>query len=123
MTVQDQTAQATTQGATDVVELTDAAATSVRDLLAEEGRDDLMLRIRVSPGGCQGFSYQLYFDENAIDGDHVHRFDGFQVVVDHASVDKLQGATIDFVKDGLNSKFTIQNPNEGGRCACGDSFC
>ncbi len=62
MTVQDET---TTQG----IKLTDVAAVKVSSLLAQEGRDDLRLRIAVQPGGCSGLRYQLYFDEREIDGD------------------------------------------------------
>ena len=64
MTVQGET---TTQG----INLTDAAAAKVSGLLAQEGRDDLRLRIAVQPGGCSGLRYQLYFDERQIDGDVV----------------------------------------------------
>lgn len=122
MTVQDQSGQAETTTATGVV-LTDVAVAKVKSLLADEGRDDLRLRVQVQPGGCQGMKYELWFDDRSIDGDVVHAFDGVEVVVDRASVDKLQGARIDFTDTIGKVGFTIDNPNEGGRCACGDSFC
>jgi iron-sulfur cluster assembly accessory protein len=117
MTVSGETAQ-TSQG----VLLTDAAATKVRNLLEQEGRDDLQLRIAVQPGGCSGLRYQLFFDERALDGDVVHDFAGVPVVVDRMSVPYLGGATIDFVDTIEKQGFTIDNPNAGGSCACGDSF-
>jgi Fe-S cluster assembly iron-binding protein IscA len=86
--------------------LTDGAAAKVSSLLAQEGRDDLRLRIAVQPGGCSGLKYQLYFDERDIDGDIVSEF----------------GATIDFVDTIEKQGFTIDNPNATGSCACGDSF-
>ncbi len=91
-------------------------------LLAQEGRDDLRLRIAVQPGGCSGLRYQLYFDEREIDGDIVTEFGGVQVVTDKMSAPYLMGATIDFVDTIEKQGFTIDNPNATGSCACGDSF-
>ncbi len=104
------------------VVLSDAAAVKVKSLLEQEGRDDLQLRIAVQPGGCSGLRYQLFFDERSLDGDTVHDFDGVGVVVDRMSVPYLSGATIDFVDTIEKQGFTIDNPNAGGSCACGDSF-
>ena len=116
MTVQDQTA---TQG----IVLTDEAASKVKALLEQEGRDDLQLRVAVQPGGCSGLRYQLFFDERELDGDVVTAFDGgVEVVVDRMSAPYLAGASIDFA-DRIDAQgFTIDNPNAQGSCACGDSF-
>jgi iron-sulfur cluster assembly accessory protein len=116
MTVQD---EATIKG----IVLTDAAAVKVAGLLQQEGRDDLRLRIAVQPGGCSGLKYQLYFDERAFDGDIVHEFGSVGVVTDKMSGPYLMGATIDFVDTIEKQGFTIDNPNAGGGCACGNSFC
>ena len=109
--------------ATSVV-LTDTAADKVKALLAQEGRDDLALRVAVQPGGCSGLRYQLFFDERSLDGDAVQEYAGgaVKVVVDRMSVPSLAGATIDFVDTNEKQGFTIDNPNAGGSCACGDSF-
>ena len=104
------------------VVLTDVAATKVKSLLEQEGRDDLSLRISVQPGGCSGLRYQLFFDERTLDGDIVTDFDGVGVVVDRMSVPYLNGAMIDFVDTIEKQGFTIDNPNATGSCACGDSF-
>ena len=104
------------------VVLTDVAATKVKSLLEQEGRDDLQLRISVQPGGCSGLRYQLFFDERSLDGDVVTDFDGVAVVVDRMSVPYLNGAQIDFVDSIEKQGFTIDNPNATGSCACGDSF-
>ena len=118
MTVQDQPGQATTTEAkTHGVVLTDVAATKVKNLLDQEGRDDLRLRVAVQPGGCSGLVYQLYFDERTLDGDAVRGFDGVEVVVDRMSVPYLDGATIDFADTIEKQGFTIDNPNAGGSCA------
>ncbi|MBO3664739.1 iron-sulfur cluster insertion protein ErpA [Microbacterium stercoris] len=104
------------------VSLTDAAATKVKNLLEQEGRDDLRLRVAVQPGGCSGLIYQLYFDERFLEEDVTVDFDGVEVIVDNMSVPYLDGATIDF-KDTISEQgFTIDNPNASGSCACGDSF-
>ena len=115
MTVQDEVTQ---QG----IVLTDAAASKVGTLLAQEGRDDLRLRVSVQPGGCSGLRYQLYFDERSFDGDIVKEFGGVGVVTDKMSGPYLTGATIDFVDTIEKQGFTIDNPNATGSCACGDSF-
>ncbi|MGH3681590.1 MAG: iron-sulfur cluster insertion protein ErpA [Natronosporangium sp.] len=110
-----------TQASRTVV-LTDLAATKVKALLEQEGRDDLRLRIAVQPGGCSGLRYQLFFDERSLDGDVVEGYDGVEVVVDRMSAPYLSGATIDFA-DRIDAQgFTIDNPNAQGSCACGDSF-
>ncbi len=102
--------------------LTGAAADKVKSLLAQEGRDDLRLRLAVQPGGCSGLIYQLYFDERLLDGDATVDFDGVEVVVDRMSVPYLDGATVDFEDTISKQGFTIDNPNAQGSCACGDSF-
>ena len=106
----------------DGILLSDAAAAKVQGLLEQEGRDDLALRVAVQPGGCSGLRYQLFFDERDLDGDEIKDYEGIQVVVDRMSSPYLNGATIDFV-DRIDAQgFTIDNPNAGGSCACGDSF-
>jgi iron-sulfur cluster assembly accessory protein len=103
--------------------LTDAAAGKVRELLDQEGRDDLKLRVAVQPGGCSGLQYQLFFDERSLDGDLVLDQNGVPVVVDRMSAPYLGGATIDFTDTIEQQGFTIDNPNATGGCACGNSFC
>ena len=115
MTTQDQTV-------TDGVLLTETAAAKVKALLDQEGRDDLALRVAVQPGGCSGLRYQLFFDERSLDGDVVKDFGGVNVVTDRMSAPYLSGASIDFVDTIEKQGFTIDNPNAGGSCACGDSF-
>ncbi|MGN6955452.1 HesB/IscA family protein, partial [Neisseria sp. P0015.S004] len=107
---------------TDGINLSATAASKVRSLLEQEGRDDLQLRIAVQPGGCSGLRYQLFFDERTLDGDVVTDFDGVGVVVDRMSVPYLNGASIDFVDSIEKQGFTIDNPNATGSFACGDSF-
>ena len=115
MTISESTEQQT-------IVLTDTAAAKVKNLLEQEGRTDLALRVAVQPGGCSGLRYQLFFDERNLDGDQVNDFGGVSVVVDKMSVPYLDGAVIDFVDTIEKQGFTIDNPNATGSCACGDSF-
>ncbi len=116
MSVQDETT--TTHGVT----MTEAAAAKAKALLEQEGRDDLALRIAVQPGGCAGLRYQLFFDDRSLDGDLVKDFSGINLAVDRMSAPYVEGASIDFVDTIEKQGFTIDNPNAGGSCACGDSF-
>ena len=100
------------------VTLTEVASDKVKQLLAQEGRDDLRLRIAVQPGGCSGLIYQLYFDERLLEGDATVDFNGVEVVVDKNSIPFLSGATIDFSDTIEKQGFT----NASSSCACGDSF-
>ena len=104
------------------VTITDGAALKVRNLLEQEGRDDLRLRVAVQPGGCSGLIYQLFFDERLMEDDLVVDFSGVEVVVDKMSSPYIEGATVDFEDTIQKQGFTIDNPNASGSCACGDSF-
>lgn len=104
------------------VVLTETAATKVKALIQQEGEEGLRLRVEVSPGGCSGLRYGLFFDTDVREGDTVQDYEGFGVVVDKMSVPYLIGASIDFA-DRIDAQgFTIDNPNAQGSCACGDSF-
>jgi iron-sulfur cluster assembly accessory protein len=117
-----QDATSTSEAPTHGVTLTDAAASKAKALLDQEGRDDMHLRIAVQPGGCAGLRYQLFFDERSLDGDALVDFNGMKVAVDRMSAPYVEGAVIDFVDTIEKQGFTIDNPNAGGSCACGDSF-
>ena len=96
------------------------------ELLEAEGATDLALRVAVRPGGCSGFSYEMFFDGDVADDDEKAQFgptDGLvSVIVDQASSQLLQGASLDY-KDGLNQAgFSITNPNATRTCGCGSSF-
>lgn len=109
-----------------MITLTDTAATKVKDLLEAEGATDLALRVAVRPGGCSGFSYEMFFDGDIAADDEKATFGQadkqVEVVVDAASAQLLEGATLDY-KDGLNQAgFAITNPNATRTCGCGSSF-
>ena len=106
-----------------VFNLTDAAADKVRTLLeGEESADPLALRVAVRPGGCSGYSYEMFFDADVAADDLRSEHGGVQVVIDPASFELLKGATLDY-KDGLQGAgFAISNPNAERSCGCGQSF-
>jgi iron-sulfur cluster assembly protein/iron-sulfur cluster insertion protein len=105
-----------------VITLTDSAATKVKDLIEAEGEPNLALRVAVRPGGCSGFSYEMFFDSDVAADDNLVDYSGVRVVVDPSSAELLQGATLDY-KDGLEqSGFSITNPNASRTCGCGQSF-
>ncbi len=105
-----------------MITVTDNAASKVKELLAEEDDASLALRVAVRPGGCSGFSYEMFFDGDRTDDDQTTEVGGVQVVVDATSADLLTGATLDY-KDGLQDPgFKIDNPNAQRSCGCGKSF-
>ena len=108
-----------------MITLTDNAAVKVRQLLEAEGASELALRVAVRPGGCSGFSYEMFFDGDIAADDQQASFgegSSGKGVVDPASAQLLEGATLDY-KDGLDqSGFAITNPNASRTCGCGQSF-
>jgi iron-sulfur cluster assembly accessory protein len=105
-----------------MIQLTENAAGKVKELLAEEGRDDIALRVAVQPGGCSGLRYAMYLDDQLSEKDSSEEQFGVRLVIDKMSAPYLSQATIDFV-DGLEATgFTIDNPAAQGGCACGNSF-
>lgn len=105
-----------------IVSLTSAAATKVRELAAQEGSAEVALRLEVQPGGCAGFRYGLFFDDDIVPTDIVDEFDGVRVVCDPMSAPYLKGVVIDWRESLQQSGFVIENPNAQSSCACGDSF-
>ena len=102
--------------------LTESAAGKVKDLLVQEGRDDIALRVAVQPGGCSGLRYAMYLDDQVGEADTTQEQHGVRLVIDRMSVPYLSEATIDFVDTLEASGFTIDNPMAQGTCACGHSF-
>ena len=102
--------------------LTDSAVAKVKALLASEEDDDLGLRVAVRPGGCSGFSYEMFFDSDVEEEDVVIDFDGLRVLVDAQSVKRITGATLDYREGLMEAGFSIDNPNVTRSCGCGNSF-
>ncbi|NNF89026.1 MAG: iron-sulfur cluster insertion protein ErpA [Acidimicrobiia bacterium] len=102
--------------------LTPPAAAKVKALIEQEGDTSLGLRVAVRPGGCSGFSYEMFFDGDVGEADQIAEFDGVKVIVDSDSAPHLEGAEVDY-RDGLQGAgFAINNPNVSRTCGCGSSF-
>jgi iron-sulfur cluster insertion protein len=101
---------------------TDNAAAKVSELIAEEGNDNLKLRVYVSGGGCSGFQYGFTFDEEISEDDTQVEKGGVTVLIDATSIAYLSGAEIDYREDLSGSQFVIRNPNAKTTCGCGSSF-
>ncbi len=105
-----------------MITLTETATGKVKELLDQEADERLALRVAVRPGGCSGFSYEMFFDADRADDDVIQAYGAVNVVVDPASAQLLNGATLDY-KDGLQQTgFSIDNPNAQRTCGCGQSF-
>ena len=105
-----------------MITLTESAAGKVKELLLEEGRSDIALRVAVQPGGCSGLRYAMYLDDEIAESDTAHEQFGVRVVVDRMSAPYLDQAKVDFLDTLEQSGFTIDNPLAQGSCACGHSF-
>jgi iron-sulfur cluster assembly accessory protein len=104
------------------VTLSENAARKVADLLAQEGNEELALRVAVRAGGCSGYSYEMFFDSEITPEDIVGQQNGVKVVVDKESAELVKGSTLDYT-DGLqDAGFHMSNPNASRTCGCGSSF-
>jgi iron-sulfur cluster insertion protein len=104
------------------MKMTIAAAEKIRELAAEEGNPDLMLRVFVQGGGCSGFQYGFTFDEVKNEDDFDFVFDGVKILIDGMSMQYLEGASVDYQEEFMSSGFVIKNPQAVSSCGCGSSF-
>jgi iron-sulfur cluster assembly accessory protein len=102
--------------------LTETASSKVKEFLAEQGKPEAGLRVRVVGGGCSGFQYQLALDDASSPDDEVFEQDGIKLFVDSKSILYLNGTEIDYVEGIMGSGFRFNNPNSTGTCGCGESF-
>jgi iron-sulfur cluster insertion protein len=112
----------TTQKGRNKMNLQTAAVDKLKELVAEEGNPNLMLRVFVQGGGCSGFSYGFTFDEAQNEDDFDFVYDSVKVVVDAMSMQYLQNSEIDYREDAMGASFVINNPQAVSTCGCGSSF-
>ncbi len=101
---------------------TDSAANKVRELIDEEGNEELKLRVFVTGGGCSGFQYGFTFDEAVSEDDTAMVKNGVTLLIDPMSYQYLVGAEIDYTDGIEGAQFVIKNPNATSTCGCGSSF-
>lgn len=104
------------------IKFTDACVSKVKELLAAEENPNMMLRVFVQGGGCQGFQYGFQFEEKPGEDDMTIEREGVNFLVDSLSIQYLVGAEIDYKDDLEGSQFVIHNPNAVTSCSCGSSF-
>lgn len=104
------------------VTLTDSAVAKVRELISSEDEAGLALRMAVRPGGCSGFSYEMYFDSEVDESDIIEEFEDVKVLVDPQSAEMVRGSTLDYKEGLMGAGFAIDNPNVTRSCGCGNSF-
>ena len=106
-----------------MVQLTDIAAEKVAEFMSGQWAEGEVvgLRVGVKGGGCSGFQYALALDEKRED-DHVFEISGIRVLVDPASMQYVDGSTVDFTESFMGSGFEVSNPNVVASCGCGSSF-
>jgi iron-sulfur cluster assembly accessory protein len=104
------------------ITVTERAAAHVRRIAQREGRPDAYLRLRVTAGGCSGFSYKLSIEEASAEDDHVVDAHGIRVVIDPRTAPIVEGSTLDFNAAMLGGGLKVINPRAVHECACGESF-
>ena len=104
------------------IDFSERAAAKVRALIIADGDDALRLRVFITGGGCNGFSYGFTFDDDVTEDDAVIDREGVSMVVDAMSYPYLEGSQVDYVEDLNGSQFIVTNPNAASTCGCGNSF-
>jgi iron-sulfur cluster insertion protein len=105
-----------------MITITEKAAVKVREIAESENLLGQGLRLRVVGGGCAGFSYDLYFEDNIGDMDEQFESNGVKLYIDPMSYQYLEGTEIDYVEGLHGAGFKFNNPNSKGSCGCGSSF-
>lgn len=122
MAIEQQTPVTQPTGEQPLVSMTARASDKLKEILTQQGRTDLALRVYVTPGGCSGFSYGMTFAEGIEEGDAVVDDSGVRIVVDPMSAMYIKGSEIDFVDALMGGGFALRNPNAVSSCGCGQSF-
>jgi iron-sulfur cluster assembly accessory protein len=105
------------------ITLTETAASEIKKLLVEQGKQDAALRVWVAGGGCSGLQYGMALDDGEPEeGDNILVDQDIRIFVDPMSLSYMAGAVVDYVDDVLGGGFKIENPNATRTCGCGSSF-
>lgn len=104
------------------ITISDAAAAQVQNLLSQRGKPSVGIRVGVKKGGCSGLAYTIEYADDLQKFDEVVEEKGVKVIIDPKAIMYLIGTQMDFVDEKLKSGFVFVNPNEKGKCGCGESF-
>ena len=106
----------------EIVTLTNAAKKRVKEIIAKAEKEYVGIRIGIDNTGCSGHSYKIDYAENKLDGDEEISIDNIKIFVDASATMYILGSKIDYIDNGIESGFIFKNPNEKGRCGCGECF-
>ncbi len=106
----------------EIITLTTAAKNRVKEIIAKAKKNCIGIRIKIDNTGCSGHSYKIDYAKNKINGDEVISIDNIKIFIDASATMYILGSKIDYVDNGMESGFVFSNPNEKGRCGCGESF-
>ncbi len=120
--VSDSVAETSASATPPTITLTERAARRITEVAAHQGQDGEFLRVSVTGGGCQGFSYHFSFDQQLREDDRIFEKAAARLVIDEVSLDLLAGSEIDFIEDLMGQYFKVNNPNAVSSCGCGTSF-
>ncbi len=102
--------------------ISDAAASRIKELIASRDKPSAGIKVGIRTRGCSGLSYSIEYADTVEPHDEVVEDKGVKVLIDPKAVMFLIGTEMDFVEEKLKSGFTFKNPNEKGKCGCGESF-
>jgi iron-sulfur cluster assembly protein len=105
-----------------MIEITEKAASKVKEILHNENKEGHALRLGIKGGGCSGFTYTLNFDEHNLETDQIFEDKGVKIIIDAKSFVYLHGTELDYVENLTESGFSFSNPNAKRSCGCGSSF-
>ena len=105
-----------------IIELSDSAATRIKEIMSNAAKDSIGVRVSVKSGGCAGMSYIMEYAKDIKPNEEIVEDKGVKVLIDPKAIMYLLGTEMDYKKEKFSSQFIFKNPNETERCGCGESF-
>ena len=106
----------------EIITLTESAKNRIKEIMTKAKRGCAGIRIGIENSGCSGHSYKIDYVKDKIDGDEIISIDNIKIFIDASATMNILGSKIDYIDNGIESGFIFKNPNEKGRCGCGESF-